>query len=298
MKRVMYMTGVSLGTVLIIVLLLNVRGTPRENTAGDGLRVVSLAPSVTEMLFTLEVEDCIVGVTDRCDYPPEARNIDRVGGFGKPNMEKLLALSPDLVIATGLQRSDAAAALQRSGIRMLWVKTDNFLEIFEALREIGREVGKPRQAEQVVADMQAELEAVAEQHRTIPPSRRPRVFVELWHDPMTTVGRRSHIDDIIARAGGVNVAHELDSAYPTINPEKVLEWNPDVILLGHTDRRKSRMPLAERIGWNDIAAVRSGKIIEDIPSGVLLRPGPRLIEGVKMLAQRLYGTETKETVPK
>ena len=298
MRRVMCMTGVSLGTALILVLLLNVQRTPPDNTGGDKLRVVSLAPSVTEMLFTLGVEDCIVGVTARCDYPPEASNIDRVGGFGKPNIEKLLALSPDLVITTGLQRSDAAAALRHSGIQILRVNTSDFSEIFGAFREIGREVGKPRQGEQVVAAMQAELKTIAERHRAIPHSRRPRVFVELWHDPITTVGRRSHIDDVIARAGGVNVARELDSAYPTINPEKVIDWNPDVILLGHTDRRKSRMSFAERIGWNDIAAVRSGKIVEDIPSEVLLRPGPRLIDGVKMLSQRLHGAETKETVPR
>jgi len=292
------MTGVLLGTAVILILLLNVRSTPPGNTGGDRLRVVSLSPSVTEMLFALGGEDCLVGVTEHCDYPPEARNIDCVGGFGKPNIEKLLAMSPDLVITTRLKDTDAAAVLRRSGIQVLYVKTRDFSEIFAAFREIGREVGKPQQAEQIVAAMQAELETIAQRYRMIPHDRRPRVFVELWRDPITTIGRRSHIDDVIALAGGVNVACQLDSTHSTINPEKVIEWNPDVILLGHADRGESKISFSERIGWSDIAAVRSGRIIDDIPSDILLRPGPRLIDGVKMLSQRLHGAETKEAAPK
>jgi len=268
---------------------------PQEDAEASRLRVVSIAPSVTEMLFALGVGDCVIGVTDRCDYPPEARDVESVGGFGAPSMEKLLALSPDLVIGTGIQRSDVTEALRNSGIRMLWIKTDNFSEMFETLRRIGREVGKAKQAEDVAAAMQAELDAVAEKHQGIPVDQRPRVFVEVWHDPITTAGRGSFVDEVITWAGGVNVAHDLESGYPTVNPEKVVEWNPNVILLGYMNQQGMKEALANRIGWGDLDAVRSGGIINDISSDLLLRPGPRLIDGVKALNRRLYGAPADET---
>ncbi|MFV1964758.1 MAG: ABC transporter substrate-binding protein [Pirellulaceae bacterium] len=295
-SRVVRITGAFLGLALVIVLCLRGRWTPRENAEETELRIVSVAPSVTEMLFALGVEDCVVGVTDRCDYPPAARNLESVGGFGAPNMEKLLALSPDLVIGTSLQRNDMAESLRRSGIRVLRVKTDNFSEMFETLRMIGKEVGKARRADEIVAAMQAKLQAIAEEHQEIPVDRRPRVFVELWNDPITTAGKGSFVDELISRAGGSNVAHDLGSAYPIVNPEKVVEWNPDVIVLGYMNQQRPKEVLANRIGWGEVEAVRTGNIINDISPDYLLRPGPRLIEGVKMLSQRLYNSGVKEDV--
>ncbi|MFH1265727.1 MAG: cobalamin-binding protein [Planctomycetota bacterium] len=301
MKRVVYVTMGLLGAALVVAVLFSSTSMPRGGIEENKLRIVSLAPSVTEMLFALGVEDCIVGVTDRCDYPPQAKDLDRIGGFGTPNVEKLLALSPDLVIATGIERADATVILRRSGIRVLWVKTGNFPELFETLLEIGRQVERPQRAVELVATMQAELETIAEQHRHIPVDRRPRVFVEIWNDPVTTAGGGSFVDELITRAGGLNVAHELDAAYPAVNPEKVVEWDPNVIVLCYMNAEQpilAQEALAGRIGWNDIAAVRSGSVISDITPDLLLRPGPRLIEGAKALSRRLHGVATEETVPR
>lgn len=299
MRRVMYAAaGLLVGAALVVTLLLSGTWIPPESVEEDKLRIVSLAPSVTEMLFALGVGDCIVGVTDRCDYPPEAKEIERVGGFGAPSVERLLALSPDLMIATGLERTDATVILRRSGIRVLWVKTGNFPELFETLLEIGREVNRSQRAAGLVVTMQAELDSIAERHRDIPVEERPRVFVELWNDPITTAGGGSFVDELVTRAGGINVAHELDVAYPTVNPEKVVEWDPDVIVLCYMNAEQSKEALAGRIGWSDIAAVRSGNLISDISSDLLLRPGPRLIEGAKILSRRFHGAAAEETVPR
>lgn len=273
-------------------------GSTDPDAGGGKLRIVSLSPSVTEMLFAVGVGDSIVGVTDHSDYPPEASRIKCIGGFGTPNMEKLLALAPDLVIGTGVERAGVTEVLSRSGTRVLWVKTGNFAELFETLVEIGRQVGRRPQAEQIVAAMEAELEAVAERFRGVPVDKRPRVFVEIWSDPITTAGKGSFVDEIITRAGGVNVAHQIDSAYPTVSPEKVVEWNPDVILLGYMNQELSKEVLAGRIGWSGLAAVRSGSVIRDISSDLLLRPGPRLVEGVEILNRRLYGDASDQGDPR
>jgi iron complex transport system substrate-binding protein len=288
-KPLAYALVALVGFAVVVVPIMCGRSLPEVNTDDGRLRVVSLSPSVTEMLFALEAEDSIVGVTQYCDYPPAAKDIERVGAFGVPNMEKLLALSPDLVIATGTERRAAAAPLDRAEIRTLWVKTGSVSEVLGALREIGEAIGKPAKAEKVAAAMQAELDTVTEQYRDIPAERRPRVFAEVWYDPVTTAGKGSFIDDLITRAGGINVAHEIDAPYPTVNPEKVVEWNPDVIVLGYMTQEQTQETLANRIGWGDIQAVQSGRIIGDIPSDLVLRPGPRLTEGVKALAQRIHG---------
>ena len=255
-----------------------------------GMRIVSLSPSVTEMLFVLDVGESIVGVTDYCNYPPEAKRIECVGGFGRPNVEKLLALAPDLVVASGFERTDIARELRKSGIQVVDVTIRNVDEMFQELRHVGDAVGKRPRADQIVASMQAELKRIASRSGNPRHGPLPRVFIELWDDPLTTAGGGSFLDDLVSRAGGVNVAHDLAQPHPRISPEKVLEWNPDVLVIAHMSRGAgSAAQIAERIGWSDLAAVKNGKVFCDIPTDLLLRPGPRLIDGVKALAQRLRG---------
>jgi iron complex transport system substrate-binding protein len=109
-----------------------------------------------------------------------------------------------------------------------------------------------------------------------------------------TAGGTSFLDDLIVRAGGVNVAHEISQAYPSINPEKVIEWNPDIILVTQMGQAgDATAQLSRRIGWGDISAVKNRRIIDDIHPDLLFRPGPRLIDGVKAMAVRLYKPEGK-----
>ena len=115
------------------------------------------------------------------------------------------------------------------------------------------------------------------------------MFIELWDDPLTTVGRGSFLDDVISRAGGVNVAHDVLQPHPRISAEKVIEWNPDVVIIAHMAQRPcSPEQIGKRIGWSEVNAVKRGTVICDIPNDLLLRPGPRLIELVKLLAARFH----------
>jgi len=289
--KVTAVVGTILGAVLGTIGLL--RNGPQDLPSGNSggkLRIVSVAPSVTEILFMLGMGDCLVGVTDHCDYPPEAKRIEQIGGFGKPTVEKLLALSPDLVVAAGFERSDLMEVLRTSGIRVVDVRIRNFEELFDAMREIARAVNRSQKAEDLIAGMGAELESIVAEHAATPREQRPRVFVEIWDTPLTTAGANSFLDDVIERAGGFNVGREIPQPHPRINPEKVIEWDPQVIVVAHMKRKGTtvRQQLSQRIGWANISAVRSEKIVNDIPPDLLLRPGPRLIEGVRILASRLH----------
>ena len=257
------------------------------------LRIVSLAPSVTEILFALGLGDNITGVTEQCNYPPAAHKIERVSGFGTPNAEKLLALGPDLVIACGLEKPELAEILSRAGIQVVNVQKRGFIasfpELFDVVGQIGRATGRSAEAKRLVGGMQAQLDAVAARVGRIDEAQRPRVFVEIGESPLMTAGAGSFIDDLIRKAGGRNVAAEISSAYPRIDPEKVIAWDPEVILVAHNDRPgEAAERLAQRIGWSGITAVRTRRVIDDIDADLLFRPGPRLVDGVKVLAARLH----------
>jgi iron complex transport system substrate-binding protein len=259
----------------------------------DQLRIVSLAPNVTEILFALDLSGHVVGVTDACNYPPAAKQIERVSGFGRPNIEKLLALGPSLVVACGLEKPEDAEALRRAGIEVVDVQKNgviaSFPELFDAIRQIGRATDHSAEADKLIAKMQAGLDGVAARIGPIAEERRPRVFVEIEESPLMTAGAGSFIDDLISRAGGRNVAHEINTAYPRIDPEKVIVWNPQVILVAHSDRPgAAAQRLAGHVGWSDVAAVRERRVIDDIDGDLLFRPGPRLVEGVEALAKRLH----------
>lgn len=299
MKRSWYI-AVALPVIAmgLLVLLSNWNSSPEPSRQGS-LRIVSLSPSVTEMLFALDLGDSIIGATNHCDYPAEAKEIPRVGGLGTPNVEKLLAMSSDLVIATNFKDNEVPEILRDAGIGVLELKINSFQEMFDAFETVGEATGKPQQAKQLVATMQSDLAAVSKRHEHIPISHRPRVFFEIWNDPITTVGGTTFVDELITRAGGVNVSRELDQPYPCVSPGKVIAWNPDVIVLcymGQTGRPAAEV--ASRIGWGDISAVRKGQVIDDILHDHLLCPGPRLVEGVKDLARRFSGSLRKPfTVP-
>jgi iron complex transport system substrate-binding protein len=287
--------------ILLVVLVAGIAAAfalfrgPRQvgqQTPGK-LRIVSLAPNVTEILFALGLGEQIVGVTDQCNYPPVAETIVRVSGFGTPSVEKLLALGPDMVIACGLEKPQFTDVLRQAGIQVVNVQEVGFMasfpQLFESIGKIGAATGCQNQAKKLVAGMQKELDQVAAEVGAINDVRRVRVFIEIEESPLMTAGAGSFIDDLIHRAGGRNVAHEIAGAYPRIDPEKVIAWDPDVILVAHSDRPgEAATRLARHIGWSDISAVRNRRVIDDIDADLLFRPGPRLVDGVKALAAKLH----------
>ncbi|RKY24055.1 MAG: cobalamin-binding protein, partial [Planctomycetota bacterium] len=186
----------------------------------------------------------------------------------------------------------------QAGIKVLQLKIGNIQEMFDALEKIGSATGQSQQAEKVLAMMRTALRAAEKLREDIPANQRRRVFVEISNDPIITAGAGSFVDELITRAGGVNVAGGLSQAYPIINPEMVIEWNPDVIIICYMSQGgQGAGALARRIGWGDITAVRQGRIIRDISNDLLLRPGPRLIEGVEVLARRLYKDQARPVAP-
>jgi iron complex transport system substrate-binding protein len=217
-----------------------------------------------------------------------------VCGFGAPNVETLLAMAPDVVIACGVEKPELLEVLRRSGIRVVNAQKTAFMtsfpELFDAIREIGEATGHADEARALAARMESDLRQVDAEVDRIDGARRPRVFIEIEENPLMTASAGSFLDELITRAGGRNVARDIPGGYPRIDPEKVVEWDPEVILVAHSDRPgEATGRFRRRIGWSGVAAVRDGRIIDDVNPDLLFRPGPRLVDGVKALAARLHG---------
>lgn len=254
----------------------------------DQQRIVSLGPFVTEILFAIGADKQLVGVTDCCNHPPEAKKIACIGSFNAPSVEKILSLKPTLVIGSSMATPEFTAAMKAAKVRVLETYQNSFCEIFDSIRAIGAATGHGEAADRLAADMQTEVAKIEAGHRRLPGQMGPRVFVEVWHDPLTTAGGTSFLQDVVTKAGGVNVAGGIAQMYPVVNPEKVVEWNPEVIVLCYmSPAGQAELQIANRIGWDKISAIKNNRIISDIPPDLLLRPGPRMLTALRLLEGRL-----------
>ena len=243
--------------------------------------IVSLAPNVTETVFALGLGDRLVGVSTACDYPPATQHIRKVGDFGAPKIELLYALRPELVITTSLRDPEMAKAVEGSGARLLTVRQGNLDEVPGTMQVIGEAAGVPERARRRAAELRQRIAAATGE---VTDAQRPRVFVELSEKPLRTGGRGSFLDDLIHRAGGWNVAHDVDKPWTTLSPEQVVVWDPEIVIVAHPIEGDARSALARRIGWGRITAVRSGAVIADLDPALYLRPGPRLADGLEAFA--------------
>jgi iron complex transport system substrate-binding protein len=251
-------------------------------------RIISLAPSTTEILFGLSLDDEIVGITIFCNYPPEALKKEKIGTFSQPNIEKILSLKPDVIFATGLEQAPAVERLRQLKLKVYVSDPSNIEELFNSIKEIGKLTYREIEAERLIALMKTEIEKIRAQVKLTPPNKRPKVFIEIWHDPLMTAGRGSFINELITLAGGINIAQDISTAYSYFNLEQLIDRNPDLILLAYRDNKEAQDIVKNRFGWEGIKAVKNDRVYNDINPDLFLRPGPRLVEGLKEIHKRLH----------
>jgi iron complex transport system substrate-binding protein len=253
-------------------------------------RIVSLSPGVTELLFAVGAGAQVVGVTEYCNYPPEAAKRAKVGGFAgiTVQVERLVLLKPDLVILSGEMHERIIALLDTVGVKSFAVEPSTFAEVYQTIATIGRLTGHEREAERVVADMRAKIARAAvargEKQRA---TRLPTVFWELSEEPLMSAGGKTFISEAISLAGGKNIFEELPERWPIVSSEQVLFRNPDWIIAGD-DHGVSAAMLARRPGWAALAAVRERRVAL-VSADILYRYGPRLADAVLAISKILWG---------
>lgn len=251
-------------------------------------RIVSLAPSNTEILFALGLGPKVVVNTTYCDYPQEAKNIEKIGGFSDPSIERIVALNPDLVLGTAMHEG-FAAELEKLGITLALLDANSIDEVIADVRLVGRMTGKVKEAEQVASGMQSKIDSVETALEGIPEAERVSVFYLMWDDPIMTVGPDTLIGDVLTKAGGVNVAADAGQDYPTYSLEVLVTKNPDVIVytkMGSATGLDSEA-IKSKAGWEVISAVKDGRI-HQLDDNLMSRPGPRIVDGLVEAAKALY----------
>jgi len=251
-------------------------------------RYISLAPSTTEILFALGLDDQIVGVSTFCNYPLKAKDKPKVGNFSQPNMEKIISLAPDVVFCTGLEQSPVIRQLRELKVKVCVSDPANMQELFVSIREIGSLTGKIKEAESLISGMKQEIEKVQAKVKPVTLEKRPTVFVEYWFNPLMSAGKGSFIDELVTLAGGVNIAGDMSKPYSYFSPELVIKRNPQVIILAYMVNSQDLLSLSQRLGWSDISAVKNNRVYNDINSDLLLRPSPRIVQGLKLLHDKFY----------
>jgi len=257
-------------------------------------RVVCLAPCHVETMLDLGLKDRIVGVTTSSDYLKEVKNIETVGFYIKPNVEKIVSLKPDLVLATGfVGQKSAVEKLKSLGIKVIVFEELGMEEISAMVKSLGEIFGVNKRSEELLLRMQQVVEETKARTKQL---SKPRVYVEVGYDPLFTCGKGSFIHDLVEIAGGENIAGDINKPFPRVSSEFILSRDPEVIILPYMDRNFGKESLKKRNGWGRISAVKSGRIYDDIGSHVITISSPRLIlYGLPELLKRIHPEIVKET---
>jgi iron complex transport system substrate-binding protein len=256
--------------------------------AADPQRIISLAPSITEILFAIGVGDRVVGVSTYCDYPAEAARLDRIGTFLQPNVETILAKRPDLVIGVPSPGNRAPVErLEALGLRILIVNPERVADILTSIRTIADAVGVPANGAALVARIEREMAAVTAR---LDGAATPKVLLLVGRAPFIAAGRGTYQDELIAMAHGDNLATAAGQAWPTVNLEYIVAHAPEVIIdasMGSEEAPDRDQAMAFWRDFPTIPAVRDQRIY-GYRAYELLRPGPRAPETLESIARFIH----------
>ena len=249
-------------------------------------RIVSLTPSNTEILFALGLGEKVVGVTSYCDYPEEAKDKPKIGDL-KGNVEAIVASEPDLVLAKGILNDDAVEKLRKLDIPVLCLDPESIEGVYRAIELIAKATGTNEKGEEIIGEMKEKIDSVEKKVAKIPQEERLRVFIEVGSDPLYTAGKETFVDELVVLAGGINIADDI-KGYQMYSSEAVVKNNPDVILSADSYYVDIKQEIKKRAGWEEIKAVQEGKVIYELDTNLLNRPGPRSALALELIAKALY----------
>lgn len=253
-------------------------------------KIISLAPGNTEIVYALELEDRLVGVTEYCDYPEAAKDKLKIGGFSTVDIEKVVEILPDLILAANMHKDEVIPELERLGLTVLTLEPKTIDEVLEAINLVGKFTDKKEKASLLTTEMKNRIKAVTDKTAALPEAQRLRVFYIIWHDPLMTAGSETRIHELIVKAGGVNIAQDLAGDYPTISLEAVIMANPQVIIAGGGHGSGEDVPFQFALTEPRLKNIdaRRNERVYDTDSNLTSRPGPRIVDGLEELARLIH----------
>lgn len=238
-------------------------------------RVVSLAPSLTESIFAVGAGEKLVGVTTYCNYPDAANAKEKVGDTQTPNIERIVALKPDVVfVSTASQLEAFMQTLEHQNIAVYVMDAKSIAEVIDDLRTLGKLLGVESSAESLAISLEERVRKI-ESHEG--PEAGKRVFIQISDEPLFTIGKDSFLTELVRKAGGSSVTADVPSAYPKLSKETASAMNPNVIILSDSeDNREPNEALKNSV------AVKTGRVFW-INADIISRPGPRLVDALEQI---------------
>jgi len=264
---------------LVVVLLILLFSCKKQEQVRSGLKIVVLSPEVGEIIASLGATDLLVGRTQECDYPEELLKVPVVGNFGAINREKVIALKPDLVFTSALEQDAIAQELQKVGIKVQQIYPKKLDDLPVIIRQIGDLIGKGQEASALSDSIATAIAEVRIKSANI---FHPRVYVEIYRNPLMSVSDESFVGDVIESAGGDNIFSKLERDYARVDPEDVILAKPDIIICYSQDTLEG---ISSRKGWSNIPAVKNKRIYfeKDINPDLIQQATPRTVQGLRLL---------------
>ena len=247
-------------------------------------RIISMAPSNTEILYALGLGEKIVGVSAFCDYPEEALAVEKIGDFIGTNYEKVIELEPDLIVNYGMLEDDARQIYSDAGIPVISFMPESIEEVIGAIKQIAVATDSVEEGNDLVQSMERHKDDIVAKVQN---TDSVKVFYEVWHDPLMAAGAGSFIDGLVNLVNGVNVASDAEGEYPNYDFEQLIENDPEVYLTANDLPEKTAESIAARPGYDNITAIKNGEVYL-LDGNILSRPGPRIVEGLEIIARALH----------
>jgi iron complex transport system substrate-binding protein len=277
MKKILYI-------IAVLAVSVAIHGTVITDDVGRKVEVktpvesiVCLSPAHTEMIYWMGKQDLLTAVSTNCDWPAGARKKEKTGSFMTPDVEKIVHLKPGVVISGGGIQKKAIARLEKLGIPVIVLYPMNLTKgIWDDITILGKLTGDPVMARNKIIEFERAMDSVAA------PSEAPvKVYLELWSQPVMAVGKASYMNEAVKLAGGRNILSDAKTEYPKVSPEEIVKRNPDVIILLY----KPETDYLKREYFLQTNAGKKGNIFVMDNFDMLLRPGPRIPQAIKMLKQ-------------
>lgn len=249
-------------------------------------RIISLSPANTEILFALDLGEKVVGITDVCDYPSQTEEKEKIGGYANPNLEKIIQLKPDLILASHGNPPELIDQLDELNYTVVGLNPQSIDQVISSIIMVGRITGKEEEAARLTEEMKKRIEAVLSETSSLVENNRPRVLYVVWYKPLWTAGSGTFIDELIQKAGGINIAGDI-AGWPQMSLEIVIEKNPQVVIVGE-DHPGGLVETVKGEGvlWTTDAFKYDQIYIID--ADIVSRTGPRIVNALEEMAKIIH----------
>ncbi|AIS51514.1 ABC-type Fe3+-hydroxamate transport system, periplasmic component [Thermoanaerobacter kivui] len=247
-------------------------------------RIVSLAPSITELIYALGAGNKVVGVTDFDNYPPEVKDVPKVGGFKGPNIEAITAQKPDIIFASTLSGKEQMESLEKMGIPVVMLEAKNIDQIYQSIKLIGQITGTEKKGEELIKEMQDKIKEINDKVKDLP---KVSVFYLVSLDGNWTAGKGTFIDELINLAGGENVADDVNG-WAQYSVEELVKKNPDVIIASSMGGKVNIEDIKKMAGYKDTNAVKNGKVFVVSNDDIISRASNRIVLGLEEIVKFLH----------